>query len=92
MLITAPKRDPRQYRSIFDAEWQLRRAQIAATEQLGELSKRPRRAGDEVAMLLEIHQTMAEDLIISVKMNAEAATDTQFSSPRRITAHSLRSR
>ena len=74
------------------AEWQrFKAAQATAMEQLGFLAEKARmEAGDEVAVLFEIHQMMAEDLdyveaietsIKENRLNAEAAvsdTAVQF--------------
>lgn len=83
-----------EHRTVADtrAEWQrFLDAQAAAMEQLGALAEKARsEAGDEAALLFEVHQMMAEDLdyveaietaITQEKKNAEAAvsdTSVQF--------------
>ena len=83
-----------EHRTVADtrAEWQrFLDAQAAAMEQLGVLAEKARsEAGDEAALLFEVHQMMAEDLdyveaieaaITQEKKNAEAAvsdTSIQF--------------
>lgn len=56
-----------EHRTVADtrAEWQrFLDAQAAAMEQLGALAEKARsEAGDEAALLFEVHQMMAEDLL-----------------------------